>query len=87
MISNLLSKLIQYYKDDPLNVTLEFFGFLFSMVGSLLVANKIQQGWILYSFANIFFIIFSIRKKMVFIVILNLWFIVTNCIGIYNYLL
>jgi len=77
---------LKYFKDDPSKI-FEFIGFLLSMIGSLLIAYKIQEGWYLYMIANIAFIIFSFRKKMNFLMMLNIWFMATNLIAIYNYIL
>lgn len=79
-------KYFNYFKDDPIKI-FEFVGFLFSIVGSLLIANKIQEGWYLYMVANIAFMIFSANKKMNFLLMLNAWFMITNIIAIYNYIL
>jgi hypothetical protein len=81
------NKLLSYIKTDPWSVFYEFMGFTFSIVGSFMVASKIESGWILYFVANTAFIMFSLRKKLWFILLLNMWFMVTNVIGIYNYLL
>jgi hypothetical protein len=76
--------MMNYLKKDPANI-FEFLGFLFSIIGSFLVANKIEYGWFLYMFANTSFIIFALNKRMAFITVLNVWFIITNLIAIYNY--
>jgi hypothetical protein len=75
-----------YFKDDHSKI-FEFAGFLLSMIGSLLIANKIQEGWYLYMLANIAFIVFAYRKKMSFLMMLNIWFMITNVIAIYNYII
>jgi hypothetical protein len=56
------------------------------MIGSLLLSNKIYEGWILFAISSGIGAVWAYRGRFWWAVVMQVFFMFTNIIGIYNYL-
>jgi hypothetical protein len=57
-----------------------------SIAGSLMVSNKFNWGWAVYLLASISGMWWSQQKGYRHMLVMNFFFTIANCCGIYNYL-
>ena len=60
---------------------------ILSIIGAILVSSCVSWGWIVWLSSNIFGTVWAKRTKNHYVLTMNLFFAVTNSIGIYNYLI
>jgi uncharacterized membrane protein len=74
-------------KKTKLDVTLEAIFCTLGMIGSFMVSNKIDYGWIAFGISSTIGIIWSYRGKFWWSMTMQCFFLISNIMGIYNYLI
>jgi len=59
---------------------------ILAIIGSTMIANEIHTGWVIFLLSSTFQLIWSYRKKLNYMMLLSVFFLLNNSIGIYNYL-
>jgi len=71
-------------KSKSLKLDSEFFGSGFGLVGAAFISFGVMSGFFAFLISNIFFIYMALDKKMKPFFILQIAFLITSVIGIYN---
>lgn len=69
-----------------LDKTLEFTFSVLIVIGTIMVSLENHYGWLLWTVSSIVALVWSFRKRFIYVSIMNVILLITNIIGCYNYL-